>query len=567
MNLYADRLRRPRPRLGRRASSARSWRAHDGGRTWKQQHAPVESTLFGVRLRRRAARLGGRASTPSSCAPTDGGATWATGTRTGHAALAATTSSCAGSTGWIVGDSGHGAEERRRRRHLARSSRCPIELAANWIRSRLARARRARARRRRRGSRLPRRRRHPRATRRSADTTRTSVMIPKRWVEAYLRFLLRNRLAVSVVDRAHDRVLRVRRCTHDQGAAAVPRLLSRARSKISVFGQEITLREGHPYIKIYNEFRRMFGSANVLTVILEMKHGDIYNPTTLQKIDQITKRIVETKGVVPYQILSIAHPKMKSITTCGGAIQIREVFYPGRPADAGGRRARQVRGLLHQGHPRPLRLRGRHRGARARRLLGGGARLQLPLRPDDGAEGATSRTTTTPSTSPASRGSTRRCSATCPRSREVFVVTIAALTLPPLELLPDLDRRLGADLLGPPLEHLGARHGAAARPEPRPAGAGRPDLPLGARAVALGAVDGPLPRGVPPPHDKHTAIVESYSHLFPPAIASVLSDGIGILLVAIAPIPLIQKVRACSRASGSSRSSSASSRCTRSSCR
>src|SRR5881397_1532190 len=42
--------------------------------------------------------------------------------------------------------------------------------------------------------------------------------------------------------------------------------------------------------------------------------------------------------------------------------------------------------------------------------------------------------------------------------------------------------------------------------------------------------------------DKHQAIVESYSHLFPPAIASVLSDGIGILLVAIAPIPLIQKI-------------------------
>jgi predicted RND superfamily exporter protein len=43
-------------------------------------------------------------------------------------------------------------------------------------------------------------------------------------------------------------------------------------------------------------------------------------------------------------------------------------------------------------------------------------------------------------------------------------------------------------------------------------------------------------------HDKTHAIVESYSHLFPPAIASVLSDGIGILLVSIAPIPLIQKV-------------------------
>src|SRR5262245_65755396 len=85
-------------------------------------------------------------------------------------------------------------------------------------------------------------------------------------------------------------------------------------SKISVFGHEFTIRKGHPYINIYNEFRRMFGSANVLTAILEVKHGDIYNPTTLQKLDQMTTWIVESKGVVSYQIASIAHAKMKSIT-------------------------------------------------------------------------------------------------------------------------------------------------------------------------------------------------------------------------------------------------------------
>jgi hypothetical protein len=45
----------------------------------------------------------------------------------------------------------------------------------------------------------------------------------------------------------------------------------------------------------------------------------------------VTKQIAETKGVVPYQILSIAHPKMKSITNAQGAIQIREVFYPKIP--------------------------------------------------------------------------------------------------------------------------------------------------------------------------------------------------------------------------------------------
>src|SRR5262249_57154902 len=98
-----------------------------------------------------------------------------------------------------------------------------------------------------------------------------------------------------------------------------------------IFGHEYTWRKGHPYITIYNTFRRMFGSANILTVILEVKHGDIYNPTTLQKMDVITKRLVETKGVVPYQILSIAHPRMKSITTYGGGRHGGEGCFPRPP--------------------------------------------------------------------------------------------------------------------------------------------------------------------------------------------------------------------------------------------
>src|SRR5262249_23785012 len=43
-------------------------------------------------------------------------------------------------------------------------------------------------------------------------------------------------------------------------------------------------------------------------------------------------------------------------------------------------------------------------------------------------------------------------------------------------------------------------------------------------------------------HDRRTAIIESYSHLFPPAIASILNDAGGLFVVALAKIPLIQKV-------------------------
>ena len=43
----------------------------------------------------------------------------------------------------------------------------------------------------------------------------------------------------------------------------------------------------HPYIQLYKEFRKMFGSANVLSIILERTDGqDIYNPETLSKTQQ-----------------------------------------------------------------------------------------------------------------------------------------------------------------------------------------------------------------------------------------------------------------------------------------
>src|SRR2546422_955401 len=192
----------------------------------------------------------------------------------------------------------------------------------------------------------------------------------------------------------------------------------------------------------------MFGSANILTVILEVKHGDIYNPTTLEKIDVITKRLTETKGVVPYQILSIAHPKMKSITTYGGAIQVREVFVITVAALA----------FLLWNYFRTW------------------TGIWVPV-----------------------------FSGLLSSVWALGMGPLLGLNLDPLVLVVPIF--LSARALSHSVQSMDRYHEEYHR---------------------LG--------------DKHAAIVESYSHLFPPAIASVLSDGIGIMLVSIAPIPLIQKI-------------------------
>ena len=139
-------------------------------------------------------------------------------------------------------------------------------------------------------------------------------MFPQRWIEAYLRFLLRYRRTVTII------------------VAVLTLFFAYSMKDLRLHTDFFDFYpRHHPYIQFYNEFRRMFGSANVMSVILEVKKGDIYNPETLQKLDRITKYVINTKGVVPYQILSIAHPKVKSITASQGSIQAREIFYPGVP--------------------------------------------------------------------------------------------------------------------------------------------------------------------------------------------------------------------------------------------
>src|SRR5215475_11329799 len=169
-------------------------------------------------------------------------------------------------------------------------------------------------------------------------------MIPQRWIEAYLRFLLRYRgsvtIAIVIFTSVFAYALTNMKLHTDffdfypkfrTFADAYSDCRSQGKGTVGCILPSIVRPGPDPYIQIYTDFRRMFGSANILSVIVETKHGDIYNPETLQKLDRITKRIIGLKGVVPYQILSIAHPKVKSITAREGSLQIREIFYPSVP--------------------------------------------------------------------------------------------------------------------------------------------------------------------------------------------------------------------------------------------
>jgi uncharacterized protein len=379
-------------------------------------------------------------------------------------------------------------------------------------------------------------------------------MIPQRWIERYLRFLLRWRgtitlivIGITVLFGYELTKMRLHTDFFDfypkfrTFADAYSDCRTEGKGTFACIWPSIVRPGPDPYIQIYTDFRRMFGSANILSVVLEVKNGDIYNPETLQKLDRITKYIVGLKGVVPYQILSIAHPKVRSITTRAGALQIREIFYPEVPKtqeDADRVKfavysTKGVRGVftalddsaavVHAGFWEEA-LDFRHLNE---------ALTQLKAQEDD------ANHTVYITGFPWLYTSVLQYT---PQVLWVFIATAVSISF-----LLFVYFRTWTGVWVPIFSALLSSVWG-----------------LG-MAVVLGFNLDPLVLVVPVfltartishsvqsmdryheeyyhLHDRHQAIVNSYSALFPPAIAAIVTDGIGLLVVAVAPIPLIQKV-------------------------
>ncbi|HZT35058.1 MAG TPA: MMPL family transporter, partial [Nitrososphaera sp.] len=139
-------------------------------------------------------------------------------------------------------------------------------------------------------------------------------MLPRKWMEAYVRFLLRHRWPVIGL------------------SLLVTLFLGYELSNTKIQMNFLDFYPPtHPYTQLARKHARMFGSANVLVVGVEVKDGDIFNVETLNKIDRLTVALMETPGVNPWQVLSISHPKVRNILITTAGVKVLPLFFPGPP--------------------------------------------------------------------------------------------------------------------------------------------------------------------------------------------------------------------------------------------
>ena len=91
------------------------------------------------------------------------------------------------------------------------------------------------------------------------------------------------------------------------------------------------LPQKHPYIKVHNKIRHIFGGSNQVLIMVQVRTGDIFNQKTLTKIQWITRELENIPGVDPYKIRSIAVSKMKTFKYTSGTMQIDPLMYPDIP--------------------------------------------------------------------------------------------------------------------------------------------------------------------------------------------------------------------------------------------
>ena len=91
------------------------------------------------------------------------------------------------------------------------------------------------------------------------------------------------------------------------------------------------LPQKNSFVKVHNKIRDIFGGANQVMIMVQVRKGDIFNRETLKKVQWISSELEKIPGVDPYKISSIAISKKKTFKFSSGSMDIKPLMYPDIP--------------------------------------------------------------------------------------------------------------------------------------------------------------------------------------------------------------------------------------------
>jgi predicted RND superfamily exporter protein len=91
------------------------------------------------------------------------------------------------------------------------------------------------------------------------------------------------------------------------------------------------LPKNHPYVAVNQKFKATFGGSNMVSIMLETEQGDIFDPKVLAKVQKVTVGLQQVDSIDTYQIVSIASKKVKEVRASTEGVESRPIMWPELP--------------------------------------------------------------------------------------------------------------------------------------------------------------------------------------------------------------------------------------------
>lgn len=91
------------------------------------------------------------------------------------------------------------------------------------------------------------------------------------------------------------------------------------------------LPKNHPYVAVNQRFKSTFGGSNMISIMVETAQGDIFDPKVLAKVQKLTVGLQQVDSVDTYQIVSIASKKVKEVRASTEGVESRPIMWPNLP--------------------------------------------------------------------------------------------------------------------------------------------------------------------------------------------------------------------------------------------
>ncbi|HTW86589.1 MAG TPA: hypothetical protein VMD75_01160, partial [Candidatus Binataceae bacterium] len=104
----------------------------------------------------------------------------------------------------------------------------------------------------------------------------------------------------------------------------------------------------HADTLLYRQFQYRYGGAQTMILLLRVKHGDIFNSRTLQKIQDINAQVNRLPGVNHNEVFSLASYRVAYPTSIPGALIFTCFMYPKVPTTAAGLQRLKKNVALHR---------------------------------------------------------------------------------------------------------------------------------------------------------------------------------------------------------------------------